>query len=69
MKTKGKLNKKVASYSYMNRNFEIDQLLDTKNPVIYHLFYMDGSKTGNHIGHDFRSVGEAKQFIRDLLKK
>lgn len=56
------LNRTVSLMGYNNMNFEIDQLLDTHDPIVYHLFHMDGTETGISIGGDFTSVIEAKEY-------
>jgi len=62
------LNKTVSVMGYDGFDFEIDQLLDTKDPVVYHLFYMDGSEHGKAIGGDFTSVAEAKEYAKAFAR-
>ncbi|QGH73364.1 MAG: hypothetical protein [Siphoviridae sp. cttb18] len=58
------LNKTVSYCGYNGMRFEIDQLLDTKDPIVYHLFLMDGSEHGTSLGGDFTSVAEAKEYAK-----
>ena len=62
------LNKTVSKCGYNGMHFEIDQLLDTKDPIVFHLFHMDGSKTGRAVGGDFTSVAEAKEYAKAFAK-
>lgn len=67
------LNKLVSVFNYGDYDFEIDELLDQRNrheygSSVFHLFFMDGSRHGRHIGIDFPSVIEAKDFARSFAK-
>lgn len=63
------LSKTVSMMHYGKLTFEIDQLLDQLPYEIYHLYLMDSDPSnphGEHIGFDFTSVAEAKEYAQKL---
>lgn len=57
------LNKRVARFIHRDKMFEVDQLLDTVNPIMYHLFDVSDSKHGKFVG-EFSSIKQAISYIR-----
>lgn len=62
------LNKTVKMFSRPGLYFEIDQLLDTADPIVYHLFLVNDPMKHRQLGDDFTSIDEAVEYVDELIR-